>query len=749
MSFHSQLRSGGGGRNKYNEIGANLPNFADVQQLCKQPPFDLTNIQYVHGSQISRKLHQVGFLAGLSSTVIDLILHKCGLGAFIVLSNAKIDDLEALKICAEEAVKGLVEVCKIDTEVAKQHVANWLKENIESTSSKLSDKSARPKSQPEGGATLKLTKIQSEKILAMDAQVFEQNKVIVGMHALLLTQTNMLVGTTKLLQDIISSHPKLKENLDLRQKVERLEANSTTQLVEVQSVQASISKLASQAPPVKVDDMEIMFGSEIDVSVIGESPDEATTSAAHQQSRYELHAATQEAVLEQSLSLERRSKTVIDHPVHEQELLKHERNLTWEQQIRALQEGTYPKAHEPRLVICLEFFEEASSLVVQMQQLLLQRAGLGMGHCSKPVETFLRALNKTEKCEQSDLERYFGSLNLGRQVFEIVEENLNPTKSEEEVKQALLEGLSKGKGPATPFDDASNATFAHLALNMFKEKVEDYHHLANDTERLSPSRYQILATMFLKQLKEFPSDAIKRTFLSDLTKWQNDGHKADPVQDFEDKVIQLWSQLDKPTSYPSAKKVKEPSKNHSSPAEASSGGASSDTKSTGGGRTSGGGKKKSSRGNSVAPPKKKEGEGGRTKLSSTFVCMNCGATHGAGTAHPYMGCPNKKRIGDQKWCNLNPDEWAKEKERAKNDPAHPYHYKHSKSESSGGAIEVVEPKVEGASATDAKQSLVTMVKYEDLVALIQGNKAADEQAAAKELLTKQLSTLQTLGSPPN
>jgi hypothetical protein len=35
------------------------------------------------------------------------------------------------------------------------------------------------------------------------------------------------------------------------------------------------------------------------------------------------------------------------------------------------------------------------------------------------------------------------------------------------------------------------------------------------------------------------------------------------------------------------------------------------------------------------------------------------------------------------------------------------------------------------------------------VALIQGNKAADEQAAAKELLTKQLSTLQTLGSPPN
>ena len=64
--------------------------------------------------------------------------------------------------------------------------------------------------------------------------------------------------------------------------------------------------------------------------------------------------------------------------------------------------------------------------------------------------------------------------------------------------------------------------------------------------------------MFLKQLKEFPSDAIKRTFLSDLTKWQSDGHKADPVQDFEDKVIQLWSQLDKPTSYPSAKKAKEP-----------------------------------------------------------------------------------------------------------------------------------------------------------------------------------------------
>ena len=104
-----------------------------------------------------------------------------------------------------------------------------------------------------------MTKIQSEKILALDAQVFEQNKVIVGMNALLLTQTNMLVGTTKLLQDFISSHPKLKENLDIRQKVERLEENSTTALVEVQSVQANISKMASQAPPVKVDDMEIML----------------------------------------------------------------------------------------------------------------------------------------------------------------------------------------------------------------------------------------------------------------------------------------------------------------------------------------------------------------------------------------------------------------------------------------------------------------------------------------------------------
>ena len=56
--------------------------------------------------------------------MIDLILHKCGLGAFIVLSNAKIDDLEALQICAEEAVKGLVEVCDIETEVAKQLVVN-------------------------------------------------------------------------------------------------------------------------------------------------------------------------------------------------------------------------------------------------------------------------------------------------------------------------------------------------------------------------------------------------------------------------------------------------------------------------------------------------------------------------------------------------------------------------------------------------------------------------------------------------
>ena len=49
-----------------------------------------------------------------------------------------------------------MEVCKIETEVAKQHVANWLKENIESTSSKLSDKSARPKSQPEGGGDSKV-----------------------------------------------------------------------------------------------------------------------------------------------------------------------------------------------------------------------------------------------------------------------------------------------------------------------------------------------------------------------------------------------------------------------------------------------------------------------------------------------------------------------------------------------------------------------------------------------------------------
>ena len=47
----------------------------------------------------------------------------------------------------------------------------------------------------------------------------------------------------------------------------------------------------------------------------------------------------------------------------------------------------------------------------------------------------------------------------------------------------------------------------------------------------------------------------------------------------------------------------------------------------------------------LPPPKRKEGEGGMAKLSSAFVCMNCGQTHGAGTSHSFLGCPNKKRIG--------------------------------------------------------------------------------------------------------
>ena len=727
MAFIRSTRIGGERKplNPYAEIGAKLPSLTDVTLLCKQPPFQLTNFKYDHRSQIIRKLLQVSDLGGVSPFVVELVLSEYGLAVLIVLSQALITDTDTLKTCANEAIMGLREVCGIDPEVAEQFVTFSLEKRLDQHYEALASASE-----------------------TLAASVHLQGQIVKSVDLL-------VKGNQKLSRDMTTQ--------DLVQAIKVAEAATRAGLTRHQ---ANLSSLLPMAPPTKLSDLEtdqdmctkISFGGDVDPIGDGDSDHfqhsegsgGSKSESVHDgpQKRDEFNKSFEESMAEQQAMFDSTTTaTRIEHEVLES-LRKGDNKLMsmgWDNVLSSLRDGKMPQMEQDRkLSLCLDYFGEATSLVVQMLQLLLTKSGVLMDHCSKPVEVFLiqQHLERNKACEQSATEKKLGCTNLARQVYKIINQNLNPTKTEEEIKQSIKEKLCVGEGPPKPFDEATFFSFGHVAFNKFKEKAEDYDNLAASNEKLTCSQYQMFCVRYLGQLQNYPSDACKKAFMKEIKHWQslNDFNKDAERDVFVAKGLQIWSQLEVPASF------------HQKPRSPrdSSGGASSGGAYDGSQSGDGHGKKKGSprpRGASKGP-KPKTGDVSRQRINSTFRCMNCGKTHGAGTSHPYKGCPDKWRASHDKWCNAHPAEWAKEKEKARNDPAHPYHHVHAKSESSDGASSGGAFAFTALDAAQEGKPEALMLNFHDVMAVLDSRKASEPEDPAKERIAQQMAALQTLAGRP-
>ena len=340
-----------------------------------------------------------------------------------------------------------------------------------------------------------------------------------------------------------------------------------------------------------------------------------------------------------------------------------------------------------------ESIQAQSTVEHDIQDLQKQgRFGMTKFIHSKPSHS-LRSQHKCALCELWSTQSH------------IIVDNFNPTKSEEGVKQMILEGLPFGDAPDAAshatypsgkasyggaFDDNGSgggssagskwcnthpAEWAREKERARNDPAHPYHnvHAKSESsggassggaftftavntahegkpEALMVNYHDVMAILDNRKVSE-PKDPAKERIAQQVARTK-----------FEVKVPQLWSQQEPPASLSQWR-------SKDSSGAANSGGAHDETRSRGGQRDqSVDGSKKGpskSRGTSKAPKGKK---GERPKISGTFRCKNCGETHGGGTSFPHKGCPYEYREGKEKWCNAYPSEWAAEREKAGKTP---------------------------------------------------------------------------------